>query len=150
MRVISSSVLMVNNYLADYSKTSIKRAPKYQIVWENNLKITQIVRKASNLCHKFDAFLTISAIFSIISSINFTFRDTFYLYFTVLCDDLLLLVLCLNSVLTAAFLGGNWKAFNWGNWKLVKIIFILYIKANQTSPRIVHVDLNSLVKHIIL
>ena len=39
-----------------YSKTSIKCALKNQINWGNNWKNSLDCEKASNLCHKFDAF----------------------------------------------------------------------------------------------
>ena len=39
-----------------YSKTLIKSAPKYQIIWRNNWKNSSDCAKALNLCHKFDDF----------------------------------------------------------------------------------------------
>jgi len=56
---VRSSVWFVRD-LYD-SKTSIKCVPKYRI----EEIIAQIVRKAEHLCLKFDAFLTIWAMFSI-------------------------------------------------------------------------------------
>jgi len=60
------------------SKISLKYAPKYQMNWGNNWKTAQTVRKASNFWHKLDAFLTIWAISSIISSINPMPKGVFY------------------------------------------------------------------------
>ena len=43
-------------FQTNYSKTSIKRAPKYKINWGNSWKNSSDCEKASNLRHKFDAF----------------------------------------------------------------------------------------------
>ena len=64
----------------DYSKISIKQAPKYQINWGNNWKIVQIDSNSSSLCHIFDAFLSIWAIFLIFSQLIWYYLGACFIY----------------------------------------------------------------------
>ena len=60
------------------SETLIECDLDIKLIEELLKKWAQIVRKEINWCHKFDAFVTILAIFlSIISSINLIFRERF-------------------------------------------------------------------------
>ena len=60
-----------------YSNISIKHTYNYKINLGNNWKIAQIVRKASNLCHKFDAFLINWAIFQLFPKLISCLRASF-------------------------------------------------------------------------
>ena len=65
--------IAVDNIFSKYSKASIKHAQKNQIIWWNNWQNNSDFEKASNLCHKFDAFSQSWAILPIISSNNLIF-----------------------------------------------------------------------------